>query len=190
MKEGLIKDTYEAIIKELQTIISISYIFAVGIGMLFNFQKFSEFGINIFDYADIFDFLIAPFSDFKILFFTIINLILFYSLFKLDILWKEKYPKTYSRASFGWDKKVWYNKFRYISFFIGFVLYLYLSADYYGKITMEKIKQQPAISLRFDDNEVVKGIMIGKTKEIIFLLKEEKVIAVPITSLVKDFEIK
>jgi len=190
MKEGLIKDTYEAIIKEIQIIISISYIFAVGIGMLFKFQKFSEFVINIFDYADIFDFLIAPFSDFKILFFTIISLIISYSLFKFDLLWKKKYPKTYSKVNFGWDKKIWYNQFRYISFSIMFIWYLYISADYYGRITMESIKQQPAISVRFDNNEVEKGIMIGKTKEIIFLLKEERVIAVPITSLVKDFEIK
>ncbi len=72
MKEGIIKDKYEIVIKELQTIISILYIFAVGIGMLFNFQKFSEFGINIFEFADIFDFLIAPFSDFKILLFNVV----------------------------------------------------------------------------------------------------------------------
>ena len=40
MKEGLIKDAYELVIKEIQTIITISYIVAFGIGMLFNFQKF------------------------------------------------------------------------------------------------------------------------------------------------------
>lgn len=62
MKEGLIKDTYKTVITEIQTILTISYIFAVGIGMLFTFQKYSEFGINIFDYADVFDFLIAPFQ--------------------------------------------------------------------------------------------------------------------------------
>ncbi len=44
MKEGLVKDTYEVVIKEIQTVITISYIIAVGIGMLFNYQKFDEFG--------------------------------------------------------------------------------------------------------------------------------------------------
>jgi len=105
MKEGLIKDTTEVVIKEIQTVITISYILAVGIGMLFNFQKFSEFGINIFDYADVFDFLIAPFSDFKILLFTIISLTLTYFIFRGDLLWKRKFPKSYSKHSFGWDKK-------------------------------------------------------------------------------------
>jgi len=84
MKEGLIKNAYEDIIKEIQTIITISYILAIGIGMLFNFQKFSEFGINIFDYADVFDFLIAPFSDFKILLFSLISISATFLLLKFD----------------------------------------------------------------------------------------------------------
>lgn len=64
MNEGMIKDRYEVIIKEIETVITICYILAVGVGMLFNYKKFSKFGINKFDYADVFDFLIAPFSDF------------------------------------------------------------------------------------------------------------------------------
>jgi len=189
MKEGLIKDRYEAIIKELQTIITISYILAVGIGMLFNFQKFSEFGINIFDYADVFDFLIAPFSDFKILLFTIISLTLTYFIFRVDILWKRKFPKSYSKYTFGWDKKTWYNSFRYFSFAILFIFYLYLSSDKYGEISKEQILNQSSIKIRFSDNEIKTGKMIGKTKDAIFILSGEKVEAIPTTSLVKEIEI-
>jgi hypothetical protein len=39
MKEGLIKDSYELIIKEIQTAVTVAYILAVGIGMLFNHQR-------------------------------------------------------------------------------------------------------------------------------------------------------
>ncbi len=81
--EGLIKDKYEPLLKELQSIISIFYILAVAIGMVFNYQKYSEFGINIFDYADIFEFLIAPFSDTTILFFTIGSCIICLSIFQI-----------------------------------------------------------------------------------------------------------
>ena len=80
MKEGLIKDTYELIFKEIQTVITIFYILIVGIGMLFTYHKYSEFGINIFDYADVFDFLVAPFSDFKILLFSTITITLVFLL--------------------------------------------------------------------------------------------------------------
>ncbi len=190
IKEGLIKDRYEVVIKEIQTIITISYILAVGIGMLFNFKKFSLFGINIFDYADVFDFLIAPFSDFRILLFTIISLTLSYIVFRLDLLWKRKFPKSYSKQSFGWDKKKWYNSFRYFSFAILFILYLNIAANKYGTITKEQILKQSSITIRFSDNEIKKGKMIGKTKDVIFLLTGKKVEAILITSLVKEFEIK
>lgn len=45
------------------------------------------------------------------------------------------------------------------------------------------------MQLKFSDNETINGIMIGKTKEIIFFLNG-KVTALPITALVKEFEIK
>ena len=105
MKEGLIKDTYELILKEIQTVLTISYLLIVGIGMLFTHQKYSEFGINIFEYADIFEFLIAPFSDFKILLFSTITITAVLLLCKLDDAWRRKYPKKYSKINFSFDKK-------------------------------------------------------------------------------------
>ncbi|TDS52098.1 hypothetical protein [Myroides indicus] len=66
MNQTLIKNIFEKIIKEIQSVITLLYLFTVGIGMLFNYYKYTEFGINIFDYAGIFDFLIAPFADIKI----------------------------------------------------------------------------------------------------------------------------
>lgn len=190
MKEGLIKDAYELIIKEVQTIATVSYIVAVGIGMLFNFQKFSEFGINIFNYADVFDFLIAPFSDFYILFFAAASVSFVLLLFKLDILWKNKWPKFYSKISFGSEKKSWYKIYRIVLVVLSFVLYLYMSADYYGTYTKNKIIEQDDISIRMEDNEIKSGKLIGKTKDIVFLLNNEHVYAIPITSLVKEIKIK
>ena len=182
-------DNTKVMIKEAQSIIAVAYICAVGIGMLFNYQKFSEFGISIFDYADVFDFLIAPFSDFKILLFTIISITLSYLFFQFDLFWKRKHPKSYSRVNFGWDKKVWYNSFRYIVFGILFLFYLYIFADKYGRSYKEEIITSSSIQIRFDDNEIKKGKMIGKTKDVIFLWNKNKVDIIPITSLVKEIEI-
>ncbi|WP_254712763.1 hypothetical protein [Polaribacter sp. AHE13PA] len=190
MKEGLIKDTYELIFKEIQTVITIFYILIVGIGMLFTYQKYSEFGINIFDYADVFDFLVAPFSDFKILLFSTITITLVFLFFKLDSLFNRKFPKNYSRINFGWDKKSWFNSYRYSLFFILFIFYLYLSADFYGKFTSKQTKENSPINLKYSDNENINGIVIGKTKDVIFLLQGKKVKAIPINSIIKEFEIK
>lgn len=190
MKEGLIKETYELIIKEIQTVITASYIIAVGIGMLFNYQKYSEFEINIFDYSDVFDFLIAPFSDFYILFFATASILFVSILIKLDTLWKNKRPKSYSRWNFGHDKKSWYKTYRIVIITITFVLYSYISADYYGRYTKDKIIKQNDISIRLADNEIKSGKLIGKTKDVIFLLNGKNVYAIPINSLVKEIKIK
>ena len=189
MKEEFIKDTFKMVVKEIQTVITISYVMAVGIGMLFTFQKFSEFGINIFDYADVFDFLIAPFSDLKIMLFTIVSMTLAYFFFRMDLFWKRKFPKSYTKMNFGWDKKIWYNSFRVFAFALILVFYLYLAADKYGNISKEEILNQPSIEIRFSDNEIIEGKMIGKTQDVIFLLTGEKTKAIPITSLVKEIEI-
>jgi hypothetical protein len=190
MKEGLLKDAFESIIKERQTVITIFYLIAVGVGMLFSNEKYSEFGINIFDYADILDFLIEPFSDFRILLFSILSITIVSLLFFLDTFWKIKHAKSYSIFTFGWDRKKWFNSFRYLLLIVGSIIYLHSAADIYGSISKKQINKQPTISLKFSDNEVITGIVIRKTKDIIFLLNNEKVKAIPIGSLVKEFEIK
>jgi hypothetical protein len=189
VKEGIIKDAYELIIKEVQTIISISYIAAVGIGMLFNYQKYILFGINIFDYADVFDFLISPFSDIKILSFTLISIALASLILYLDVLWKKKFPDAYSRFNLGWDEKSWFTPMRYISGAALIIMYLIIASGIYGKISKKELLNQDPIELRFSDDEIKSGKMIGKTNEVVFLLSGEKVTAIPITSLVKEIEI-
>lgn len=189
MKEGIIKDAYELVIKEVQTIISISYIAAVGIGMLFNYQKYIQFGINIFDYADVFDFLISPFSDLKILSFTIISILLASLITYLDVSWKKKYPKSYSRFNFQVDQKKWFTPFRFVSTAMLIILYLVIASGFYGRMSKKEILNQSLTRIRFSDGEIKRGKMIGKTNDVVFLLSGDKVEAIPITSLVKEIEI-
>lgn len=190
MEEGLIKDTYELVIKEIQTLVTIFYLLTVGIGMLFNYQKYAEFDINIFYYADILDFLIAPFSDGYILLFATTSIILVYFLIKADIWMKNQWPKTYSVLSLGQAKKPWFKNVIIITYVLSAILYLYLSADIYGSYTKGKIMDRSDISIRLEDNEVRSGKLIGKTKEVVFLLNDENVYAIPITSLVKEIKIR
>ncbi|WP_179950040.1 hypothetical protein [Lutibacter citreus] len=189
-EEGLIKNSYESIIGELQTIISIGYITTVAIGMLFAYQKYHHFGINIFNYADVFDFLITPFSDFKVLTFSVVSIFICLSIIRLDIYWKKKKPESYSRLNLGWDKKDWFETYRFISYSFLLLGYLYLSSDLYGKIAKKQIEKQNLIEVKFIDGEITKGIMIGKTSEILFLKIDEKITAIPIKSVVKKIEIK
>lgn len=190
MKEGLIKDAYELVIKEIQTSLTVAYIITVGIGMLFQFQYYSEFGINIFDFADIFEFLLAPFADFRILLFSLGSISFSLILFQMDTRWRSKFPQNYSRMNFGWDKKPWFNAYRAVAFSFLFLTYLYLAADTYGANASEEVKKDDPIALRFMDNEMISGIMIGNTTSVIFILRNDKVTAIPMGSMIKEFELK
>lgn len=176
--------------KESQAIFTVSYIFAIGIGMLFMYQKYAEFGINIFDYASVFDFLIAPFSDFRILFFTVGSLLVTYLIYLFDKVYERRFPRAYSKANFGLNRKYWYRSLRNISALMLFILYLGVSALAYGNISKKEILEQTPIQVTFVDNQAKTGQMIGKTKEVLFLVSQNTVDVILITSLVKEIRIK
>ncbi len=186
MKEGIIKDIYEVVIREIQLVLSLFYLLIVAVGMVFNYFKYNKFGINIFQYADVFDFLIAPFEDFRIIGFTLLSVFLTSVFLLLDVFWKNKFPESYSRFNFGWDKKKWFNLwFRFPAFLLLMIFYFNITADIYGESTSDRIKGSEDIELIFMDKSVKKGKAIGKTREVFFLLDGKDVLAVPLSSNVK-----
>lgn len=184
------KKGIEIIRGDVQTIITVSYILIVAVGMLFTHKKYAAFGIDIFEYADIFDFLIAPFSDFKIVLFSVITLFLIFFIIRIDILWRIKYPKTYSKMWLKIDKKKWYGTFRYLSFFFLLLFYLNISANLYGRTSKTEILRKPETAVKFSDNSFSEGVIIGKTKEVLFLVQNGIVKAIPIHAMVKEYEVK
>ncbi|MEA4918334.1 hypothetical protein [Proteiniphilum sp.] len=174
------------ILKELQSIATILYIFGVGIGMLFNYYKYMEFGINIFDYATILDFLIAPFADFKIIFFTLVTFLITWLIYRLDVIWKRYHPASYSRFSFNLTKFSWYKTLESFFSIIVFIVYLFVSATIYGKVSKKVSLSQTEVSIRFNDNETISGQMIGRAGNTIFLLQDNAVKAIPSSSSMKE----
>src|SRR5690606_17155334 len=146
-------ESFRFALSDIPNVLGLVYLFALGIGMLFTYQKYSRFGINIFDYADVFDFLIAPFADFAILAFTLGSLTIAYAIYLLDFWLSNNHSKSYSIVNFGMNKRSWYHLYRYF-LFLGMVIgYLYFSSGIYGNMSEQKIKTQPKTSLRFSDNE-------------------------------------
>lgn len=140
-KNGLIDDKYELIVKEFQTILSVFYLLLVGIGMLFSYSKYSKFGINIFQYSDIFDFLLAPFRDVTIFIFSFITIFVVFLVYKLNELTKKKFPKYYnSKFNFGLLKSK-----PILTMIMMFLLYLYIFSGKYGKLSKKRILIEPNI---------------------------------------------
>ena len=53
-----------------------------------------------------------------------------------------------------------------------------------------KIQENEPTTIKYMDSEEVTGVMIGKTNEVIFLLRNEQVTAVPLGSMIKEFDVK
>ena len=83
------KNTYERVTGELSRFLPIGYLLMVIIGMIFNYFRFEMFGLNIFQYASVFDFLISPFEDMHILLFIFGSMLLVLFTMKMDKLWKN-----------------------------------------------------------------------------------------------------
>ena len=86
----------------------IGYLIMVIIGMIFNYFRFDMFGLNIFQYASVFDFLISPFEDMHILLFIFGSILLVLFTMKMDKLWKKHFPKSYKKWTFKWTERSWY----------------------------------------------------------------------------------
>ena len=65
-----------------------------------------------------------------------------------------------------------------------------MSSGFYGNLAKKGIDKQNEIEVKFIDGETKSGILIGKTSEILFLKKNEKISAIPIKSMLKEIEIK
>lgn len=185
MNTAQIRSSYRTVAKEIQLMSALFYVLAIGIGMLFNYFKFEKFNINIFDYSDVWDFLVIPFSDYRILVFTLISVIVAYGFYRFDAWWHRKYPRSYSKANFGMDKKPWFNRYLYATILFLFFWYLLIGANLYGSVVQKQINNSNSVQVCFSDNETMSGKLIGKTKDVFFLLSDEKVQIIPLGTGVK-----
>ncbi|MBI1183995.1 hypothetical protein GC194_06975 [bacterium] len=166
----------------VQNYITTWYLLAVAIGMLFTYKRYAQFGINIFDYADVFDFLIAPFSDLKILFFTLVALAFPVLMLLVNrFVWKNKRLASL-RARHGFSPKSYL-------LVVLIICYVYVAANYYAAVAAAEIVHQAPVQIIYQNNEKLQGQLIGKTGDVVFLLINEKVSVVPLNSAVVQMQL-
>lgn len=170
------------IVKNFQFFITILYLFAIAIGMLFNNYKYKAFDINIFDYSSVFDFLMAPFADYRILAFTIITMLLSYGVYLLDTTLQYKHPREYSKSIWHLDRFKGYYLIKVVCSIAFFVFYLFLAAILYGKTTYKETLAQSPVQINFINKQSQSAILIGKTSEVLFVYQKQTIKVIPINT--------
>lgn len=185
-----IYNKYNSLTLELTKILPIGYLFMIIVGMTFSYHRYIEFGINIFQYASVFDFLISPLEDVYVLLFTFLSIIIVVGICAFDYYFKKRFPKLYTFLSFGLTKNSSYSKHLLYLYGLLMIFYVYLSAEGYGRYSKKIILNQSEISIKYNDNEIIRGKQIGKTSDMIFIVSENgNTKIIPIQSLVKEISI-
>ncbi len=186
--KGIINDKFETIIKEFQGIISFGYVILIILGMLFESIYYSQFGINIFHYSGILDFLLVPFRRPTVLL-ILIGLSLFWYFYFITLynFLKKKSPKI---------QKVFYIKIHkngnYLKSQIKWLItFFIITTIAWAYVTSKKekenlYKKEIDLSIEYESNSnssSIKGKMIGKNDLNIFLLDiNNKVQIIPLNS--------
>ncbi len=187
LSRDMLKKQYRLILGELPKLLPIAYLVMIAIGMIFNYYKYRPFGINIFQYASVFDFLIAPFEDYIIILFTLISLLLSCLVYLIDQWTEKKYPHAYKLLSFNTSTKKHYGLIRFYLFATVILIYIWIMAIEYGEYARNKVLKQQDIHVVYYNNETTAGKQIGKTSDVLFLLDARGVTkAIPLSASVKE----
>ena len=189
--EGLVRDKYETTIRELQTVLASGYLCLIIIGMIYEAAFYQPFSINIFEYAEILDFLLVPFRRPVTLLLLLVTILLSYGVYYSDVALEKKFPKFYRITTFYQNTRKGYAIYRIVSVVIVFIIYVTITGWALGKLTRKQIlvEKKPDIELRYsgNTNAFLQGKKIGKNGSYLFVMDlQDKVRIIPIDSHIQE----
>jgi len=181
--------------KDLSLTLSLAYVALVGIGMLFSYQYYANWGIDIFQFAGLSDFLLAPFRDMLVFFFATISVWISY----LFILASRKLDRKFPHLAKFWnlgisvDSKK-YNQYMNFNLLAGIVVYLYLSSQGFSILRKNNFRKHPEryrVEIEQDDHSVQAYLLLGLTEEFALVLneKDQKVSALPLDGGIRSIRL-
>lgn len=178
--------------RDISLTISILYIVLVAIGMLFKAIFYAFFHINIVEYSDISDFLLAPFRDPIILIMSIGTVLFFHALNIFDNWMEVKAPRINALFYYGFDKEKYQAWFSMKGMATMIVTYTVLFAYVYGSFSSKNIKKSyvSTVVVSFKDNKFEPTdtlIYVGKTNTFTFFYKrnDKQTVVVPLSDVLK-----
>jgi len=179
---------FESIMHFSKNVLPAFYVFTILLGAVFAWAKYSKAGINIFEYATVFDFIVMPFRNKLSIFFAIIPFVAVTSM----VLFEEYIDKN-PKSIWAWGNKTqsWKRFFRSSPFRIFvFTGYLFLGSNFYAQLQHYSLRFSPLRKIEFNDGTTLKGLKFGQTENYIFLYTNTEVVAVPLHNEVKKITLE
>jgi len=177
---------------DTQAYITLAYLITVAVGMMFDYKYYREFSINIFEYADILDFLLTPVKNLEVIGFVAASAFAVFIFYRFDKLWGRKWPKSYKFFNLGisGDRM---QRVRPVLMAILSVAYLSIASDFYSERKFNDFQESTEkIEIVYEGGGlIVSGKLIGKNSDYVFLQTSDKAIkAIPVASDVQEIVIK
>jgi len=177
--------------EEPQSLLPIGYVLLVLMGMVNEAIYYKQFQINIFEYSEIFDFLIAPFKKIEYILFLSFAFGMAIITFAFDRFLQNRFPKLHNTVNFGAANKSWFSAYRYFGVLTTFlVLLIFYSSKNSQKQRNNLLDQQASdilIEFNASDQESLQAKKIGGNKNYIFVLdKEAQVHIIPTSGAIKQ----
>jgi hypothetical protein len=187
--DGLPAKILRFILREPSLALTISYLVLIIVGMFFSYAYYLRWGIDVFQYATISDFILAPFKDTIVLLFAIISILLSWLVFEFSKKMDQRFPKLSRILWFGVKPgSSTYHNFYFSSLVFGFLYYLWLSSELFAEWKfgrMLKSKENYAVEVLFHSQPEkgwVRFIQIGQLENFSLLAYPENniVMVVPL----------
>ena len=187
--DGLPAKILRFILREPSLTLTLSYLVLIIIGMVFSYHYYLNWGIDVFQYATISDFILAPFKDAIVLLFAFISILLSWLVFELSKKMEQKFPKLSGILWLGIKPGTSAYRNLYLSSLVyGFFFYLWISSELFAGWKfgrMLKSKENYVVEILFHsqpENGWVRFIRVGQLENFSILAYPENnnVLVVPL----------
>jgi hypothetical protein len=167
MSEPVQKPRYQLLADHLGTGLTLSYLVLVAVGMFHSVLGYRHFGINILDYAEASDFLLAPFRDPMVMVVTVLPAVLAWAYLRFFERYSARMREK--RRAAGKDRAWWESSEAtlerskpFLPFLgVGMAMFwVYVSADAYQRILAAKAMRGEGQQVRV---ELANGTLDGGT---------------------------
>jgi len=161
------RNVFDWLVSQRAMVLPVLYLFASSIGMFFYWVYFKVFGVNIFDFADVSDFLMMSFRK------PITWLIAIAAglIITFDNAMSRRAEGRIKSRLFAWYGSSRYGQTNYIAGVILIVGYIWLFATMSASSVLEGKGQQINVTLT-DDPRAVETTMLGSTTQFLFLFDD------------------
>jgi len=132
---------------DVQSRLAVAYIAWIVIGTIMEVMYYGEFGINIIEYSDVFDFLIGPFKRSEAVFFLLFIFAITLLALRFDIFMQKRFPNTHNLMNFGLARRRWFAWYRNITFVIVFFVLLVFYSFMLGEGRRDQLCEQTDFDL-------------------------------------------